>query len=64
MSPVQAISLFRKMMEDMNLYYPVSKNKEEELEVLSASVNPVRLKNNPVKLDDDSIKGLYEIIIM
>lgn len=63
-SPVQAISLFRKMMEDMNLYYPVSKNKEEELEVLSASVNPVRLKNNPVKLDDDSIKGLYEIIIM
>ena len=37
--------------------------KKEELEGLVASVNPVRLKNNPVQLDKASLSELYERIL-
>lgn len=62
-SPEQAIAEFRQMMKEMDLKNPVNVNREDELEVLSTSVNPVRLKNNPVELDVASIKALYNIII-
>ena len=59
-----AIVLFREMMVEMELANPVASNKDEELELLSTSVNPVRLKNNPVNLDNKAIEELYcEIII-
>mgnify|MGYP001220167531 FL=1 len=61
--PEQAIAEFRQMMIEMELKNPVAGNREEELYVLSTSVNPVRLKNNPVELDAASIKTLYNIII-
>ena len=61
-SPEQAITEFRQMMVDMDLKNPVAVIREEELEVLSTSVNPVRLKNNPVLLDDKIIKHVYESI--
>ena len=61
--PKQAIVVFREMMKDMELKNPVAGDKDEELKVLSTSVNPVRLKNNPVKLDEDTIIGLYQAII-
>lgn len=62
-NPAQAIKLFRQMMKEMDLKNPAAGNREEELEVLSTSVNPVRLKNNPISLDTDTIKHLYEHII-
>lgn len=62
-SPQQAIDLFREMMKDMDLKNPVSDNKDEDLQVLSSSVNPVRLKNNPVMLDIDATWSLYNVII-
>ena len=62
-NPVNAIELFRQMMNEMELKNPVAGNREEELEVLSTSVNPVRLKNNPVVLDLCSINYLYGLII-
>ena len=34
-------------------------SREEELEILSTSVNPVRLKNNPVELCMEAIYRLY-----
>lgn len=37
--------------------------RKEELEGLVASVNPVRLKNNPVQLDKESLSYLYERIL-
>jgi alcohol dehydrogenase class IV len=58
-----AIDKFKEMMEDMELGYPVAENKEEELEVLSISVNPVRLKNNPVHLNETAILNIYEVIL-
>ena len=62
-TPVEAISVFRKMMKEMDLGYPVSSNKDDDLEVLSSSVNPVRLKNNPICIDAASSKRLYSIIL-
>lgn len=62
-SPTEAIALFRTMMKDMELVNPLAVNRMDELEVLSTSVNPVRLKNNPVELDIPAIRSLYEIIV-
>ena len=59
----QAIKVFRTMMKDMELANPISNNREEDINVLSTSVNPVRLKNNPVILDKEIISFLYERII-
>lgn len=58
-----AISQFRQMMHDLNLFNPLSENKEEDLQVLSVSVNPIRLNNNPVLLSQKAIKDLYASII-
>ena len=60
---IAAIKQFRQVMKDMDLANPVAKNRDEELSILSSSVNPVRLKNNPVLLDDVTIKGLYNVIV-
>ncbi len=62
-NPEQAIAEFRQMMKDIDLNNPIAENSEEELIVLSTSVNPVRLKNNPVPLDIKTIESLYEIIV-
>lgn len=62
-SAKDAIGLFRQIMSEMELQNPVSGNKEAELDILSKSVNPVRLKNNPVGIDEAKAKYLYTIII-
>lgn len=61
-NPKQAIDSFRQMMKEMELNNPVAGNRDEEIEILVHSVNPVRLKNNPVGLESMAIKELYEII--
>ena len=63
-SPIKAIAIFRKIMKEMMLYNPIDVgNRNEELEILSKSVNPVRLKNNPIKIDDIASKFLYSKIL-
>ena len=62
-NPKIAIEVFRGLMKEMELANPVSDNKVEDLQVLSSSVNSVRLKNNPVMLDTETTKSLYNIII-
>ena len=62
-SPQQAIEKFLEMMKEMGLDNPVAENRDEELNVLSTSVNPVRLKNNPVLLSEEVIRRLYNIIV-
>ena len=58
-TPKNAIDLFRQIIDEMELKNPVPENSEEELEILSTSVNPVRLKNNPVELCKEAIYRLY-----
>lgn len=62
-NPKQAIAEFREMMIDMEMKNPVAENREHEIDVLSHSVNPVRLKNNPVGLEEATIVSLYELIV-
>ena len=61
--PQESITLFRKMMVDMNMQNPVAVNKEQDLALLVSSVNPVRLKNNPVELTQEVLNNIYDKII-
>lgn len=63
-NPTEAIAIFREMMKRMVLVNPKSENKEEVLDVLSTSVNPVRLKNNPIRLDVGTIFNIYSKIVL
>lgn len=61
---IEAISLFREMMSMMDLCRPVSGvDRGKELDSLSRSVNPVRLKNNPVVIDERTAYMLYSKIV-
>jgi alcohol dehydrogenase class IV len=62
-TPAEAITKFRGMLTDMEIQNPVSDSRLSDISILASSVNPVRLKNNPVKLDDEAIYGLYNTII-
>lgn len=59
-----AIVKFRKMIDEMELKNPVAKNREEEMKILSTSVNPVRLKNNPIAIDSQFIWNIYNLIVL
>lgn len=62
-TPVDAISKFQQMMSAMDLSSPSALNRVKEIDILSHSVNPIRLKNNPVELNENAIKFLYEGIL-
>lgn len=58
-----AIAQFRQMMHDMELEHPKFFTRDEEIAILVNSVNPVRLKNNPVSLSAQVISQLYNNIV-
>ena len=62
-TPMEAIANFRTMMGEMEMQNPVSENKVGDIEILSQSVNPVRLKNNPVEIDISAIINIYDAVI-
>ncbi len=55
-----AAEWFGNFVEGLRLEMPVAK---DNYDVLKSSVNPVRLKNNPVRLDVDIIDSLYHKIL-
>lgn len=59
-SAVEAVEMFDRLFKSMDLSVPSASN--EDIEKLSASVNPVRLKNNPVSIVGFTEK-LYEEIL-
>ena len=61
--PTNAIADFRQMLNLLGIKNPVSDNRESDIDLLSCSVNPIRLKNNPIELDANVIKYIYDIII-
>ena len=63
-SPAEAIKAFRMMMEELQLHQPsTDADLQSAINILSQSVNPVRLKNNPVELDSKTIIMLYQKIV-
>ena len=58
-----AIMFFENMMQELEMKNPISDDHLSDILTLTSSVNPVRLKNNPIKLDFMTIRSLYEKII-
>lgn len=54
---------FKNMLESMKMNAPTSIDKENDLDILASSVNPIRLKNNPVGLSSDVLKDMYRRIV-
>lgn len=62
-SAADAIVSFNNLLQQMEMDFPKAEKREEEISCLSTSVNPLRLKNNPVVLDEAAIRALYETIV-
>lgn len=62
-SEIIDIEQFKVMMDKMDMKYPETVNKDADLEILARSVNPVRLKNNPVAMSTEVLKEMYRRII-
>lgn len=60
-SAMEAADRTRKMFDDMELEVPTAT--KEQIEQLKVSVNPVRLKNHPIRLDEEIIGQLYQEIL-
>ncbi len=59
-----SLEQFTVMLEKMKITQPKSADKASEIEILADSVNPVRLKNNPVALSRNVLKEMYWRIVM
>ena len=58
--PKCAVRKYKEILQELNLTVP--QMAEQDYKVLKTSVNPVRLKNNPVKLTEEVIEQLYREI--
>lgn len=58
-----SIKAFKSMLEELEIANPTTNNRESDLQILSTSVNPIRLKNSPIALDENVIRGIYEMTI-
>lgn len=57
----EAVLKYQDFLHKLEMDIPEAK--EADYEILKTSVNPVRLKNNPVELDLDAIDSLYHQIL-
>lgn len=62
-SELITLDQFKAMLIKMNIQYPKAGEREAELEILTNSVNPVRLKNNPVSLSANVMREMYRRIV-
>ncbi|MDR2620721.1 MAG: phosphonoacetaldehyde reductase, partial [Propionibacteriaceae bacterium] len=58
----EAISFLEQLLNDMGILPPENAT-VSDIDVLVNSVNPVRLSNNPVPLDEDTLRALYREIL-
>lgn len=59
--PIKAVEKLKAIIKSLEL--PIPTADENDFEILNTSVNPVRLKNNPVALDIDAIDEIYHRIL-
>lgn len=62
-SPYKGLMMFRAIMFELDMPLPQCKDREAELDILTQSVNPIRLRNNPVSLDEKNIRFIYSKIL-
>lgn len=63
-SAYDAANFMQNMLIVLNLEKPKAKDRDAELEVLTNSVNPTRLKNSPVPFDYGILKSFYQSILL
>jgi alcohol dehydrogenase class IV len=63
-SPEKGLMMFRAIMFSLDMPKPQGKDREAELDILTRSVNPERLRNNPVALDEEVIRFIYNKILL
>lgn len=61
-SAQRAVEFFSDLLNELEISAPQNWT-EEDIETLSKSVNPVRLKNNPVMLSEAALRGLYRTVM-
>lgn len=61
-APTLAAKKYAEVVDSLELTAP-QVNSENDIDALKTSVNPVRLKNNPVELDVETIERLYKEIL-
>ena len=62
----EAVLYFEQLLEMLEIFPPRDINADDiadDLDILTNSVNAQRLKNNPARLDKDTIKNLYKDIL-
>lgn len=62
-SELITLDQFKTMLVRLDMQYPESRNKENEIEILVNSVNLLRLRNNPVALNTNVMKEMYRRIV-
>lgn len=60
--PLSAIHYFEDLLKELSIT-PPKETRASDLELLARSVNPLRLKNNPVPIDAAGAKELYRNIL-
>lgn len=60
---LDALIHFRALLLKLGIDRPHSDARSVDIEILTHSVNPIRLKNNPVFLDEETIRWMYNRII-
>ncbi len=54
---------FVSILNELGMKYPVSEDKEKDVEMLAGSVNVQRLSNSPVPFDKDQLADMYRNIV-
>lgn len=58
----EAVERFEGILCTLEIKKP-QRSSAADIDILTASVNPVRLKNNPVSLDEETFRSMYEAIV-
>lgn len=62
-SAKEAVGLFKNIVKRLQLASPSGAD-EQQIKILTKSVNPVRLKNHPIILQENEIEKLYRKILL
>ena len=63
-NPKEAIESFRFILKRLDISSPKTNKSENDIDILVNSVNPIRLKNNPVVLDLIATREIYNSIVL
>lgn len=60
---IMDLSYFEFMLEKMEMSYPIARDRDQELDVLTQAVNLERLRNNPITLSSNDLRDMYRRIV-